>query len=120
MAHQVAVMIVASLVPRRSSGYVHEANESTCYKWPSYVRGYHRYKALGCYLSIGESVRLTTELTYQSAKPRICGCNKSQLCSGTCSKDSQWESLLLLGKVGSVGFCDVTGAMVNRDDGRLA
>ena len=52
--------------------------------------------------------------TYQSPRLLRRDCDKRLLCSGTHSKDSQSDSLLFLGKDGIVGFCEVTGAMVNR------
>ena len=58
--------------------------ESACYKWPSYVRGYHEYKSV-CSPDVGETLRLTTGLT----NPKdCCGWNKRWLCGGTHFKDS--------------------------------
>ena len=36
--------------------------ESARYEWPSYVRGYHKYKSIWS-PTVGETLRLTTELT---------------------------------------------------------
>ena len=35
--------------------------KSTCYEWPSYVRGYHKYKSVWS-PTVGETLRLTMEL----------------------------------------------------------
>ena len=52
-------------------------------------------------------------LQWNLYKTVTCGCDKRRLCSGTHSKDSQPNCLLFLGKDGSVGFCEVTSAMLN-------
>ena len=119
MAHHVAVMIAASLVPRHSSGYIHEASEIACYKWPFYVRGYHGYKSTWS-LTIYRRNAEASYGAYQSTRLLCCGCNKSWLCSGTGFKDSQLENFLFLGKVRSVGSCEVTGVMVGHADKFLA
>ena len=36
---------------------------SDCYKWPSYVRGYHKYKSAWSPTVAREMLRLTTEIT---------------------------------------------------------
>ena len=38
-------------------------DDSSCYKWPSYVRGYHKYKSVWLPTVARETLRLTTELT---------------------------------------------------------
>ena len=36
--------------------------ENACYEWPSYVRGYHKYKSVWS-PTVKETLRLTTKLT---------------------------------------------------------
>ena len=85
--------------------------ESACYEWPSYVRGYHEYKSIWS-ATVGERLRPTTELT-NSQDPFAVAVIKDSCVVGHVPWIVSRTISFFLGKDGSIGFCEVTGAMVN-------
>ena len=90
-------------------------DESARYEWPSYVRGYHEYKSIWS-PTVGETLRLTTELT-NPQDPFAVAVIKDGCVGGHVPRTVSRTVSFFLGKDGSVGFCEVTGAMVNRAAG---
>ena len=89
--------------------------ESARYEWPSYVRGYHEYKSIWS-PTVGETLRLTTELTNPQDLFAVAVIKDGCIVGHVPRTVSRTVSFFL-GKDGSVGFCEVTGAMVNRAAG---
>ena len=86
--------------------------ESAHYEWPSYVRGYHEYRSIWS-PTVGEMLRLTTELTNPQG-PFAVAVIKDSCVVGHVPRTVSQTVSFFLGKDKSVGFCEVTGAMVNR------
>ena len=94
--------------------------KSACYyEWPSYVRGYHEYKNVWSPTireTCRRTLRLTTELTNPQDSFTVVVMKVGCVVGHVPRKVSRTVSFFL-GKDGSVGFCEVTGAIVNRTTG---
>ena len=86
--------------------------ESAWFEWLSYVRGYHEYKSVWP-ATAGETLRLTMELT-NSQDPFAVAVIKDGCVVGHVQRTVSPMVSFFLGKDGSVGLCEATGAMVNR------
>ena len=94
---------------------------ATSHKWPSYIRGYHKYESAWLPTIARETLWLTTELTNLQDPFAVAmmkySCDKIRQCSGKHSRDNQSDSLLFPRKYGSICFCEVTGVMINHATG---
>ena len=89
---------------------------SHCYKWPSYIRGYCKYKSAWLPTVVRETPRLTTERT-NPQDPFAMAVIKYGCVVGNISRTVSQTVSFFLGKYGSVCFCRVIGAMVNHTTG---
>ena len=95
--------------------------KSAYYEWPSYIRGYHEYKSAWS-AAVGETLRITMELNnlqdpFAMAMIKDDSSGNGSTVVGHVPRAVSWTVSFFLGKDGSVGFCEVTGEMVNRDAG---
>ena len=85
--------------------------KSACYKWPSYIRGYHEYRSVWS-PTVGETLRLNTELTNPQDRFAVA-LIKDSCVVGHFPRIVSHTVSFFLGKDGRVGFCEITEAMVN-------
>ena len=86
------------------------------HKWPSYTRGYHKCKSTWLSTVVRETPRLTTELT-NPQDPFAVAVIKYGCVVGHIPRIISQTISFSLGKYGSVGFCKVTGEMLNHATG---
>ena len=89
--------------------------EASCYEWSSYIRGYHDYQSVWT-PSLGEMLQLKVEPTnpYDDFAVSIV---KEGVVVGHVPLYVSRVVCFFLKRVGSVGFCEVTGSQVNRGVG---
>ena len=89
--------------------------DASSYEWSSYSRGYHDYQAVWT-PSLGEMLQLKVELTnpYDDFAVSIV---KEGVVVGHVPLYVSRVVRFFLKRVGSVGFCEVTGSRVNRGVG---
>ena len=89
--------------------------EASCYEWSSYIRGYHDYQAVWT-PSLGEMLQLKVEPMnpYDNFAVLIV---KEAVVVGHVPLYISRVICFFLKRVGSIGFCKVTGSQVNRGVG---
>lgn len=89
--------------------------DASSYEWSSYIRGYHDYQAVWT-PSLGEMLQLKVEPTnpYDDFAVSIV---KEGVVVGHVPLYVSRVVCFFLKRVGSVGFCEVTGSRVNRGVG---
>ena len=96
-------------------GYSKVVEEGSCYEWPSYIRGYHDYQAIWI-SSVGEMLILKVEPTNRF-DDFVMSVVKDGTVVGHVPKYASRVVSYFLKKVGSVGFCEVSGGSVNQGVG---